>query len=910
MPSPNKFIKRYKNFFGFDLKSSDLNYPEKYTTDISNLDINPVGSLVKRKGTAPHAEDGGPLGTFVYNRIDENGNEVPELLSVSSGLKRWSETNIAITYSGAEPSAVVSIFFDQTTNQYRAVLTAGVNIDLDQGLGLGVDEPTPYTCQQLRNAIDALPDWAATITGLTTIPAAYIKNAITQDALNGFTLRAGYWEAVTEAKANPFAGGMAVVNDADAEPASAAQVQNVLYIATGKDEIQKYDGTQVYRAGMPTCGAVTAADVLDAAGFVGRNYVYKARYIQVDSVGNYTEGNLSTSPTPISTQHRALIKGAQTTVNTINVEPGTDIANGDTVEFYDSVSASIVTRTVTGVSSSPLSITVGGAAVTVADADEILSTNPRRIDVTLTNLAQGQGFRTGCGISTGLQTAVNTINLNDGGAGLHTLQVGDTAYFYDDTVGIKTYVQREITAKASGSITVAGSPVTILAGAVVSANLRIGIYRNETSATSPTLWLEVAQIPNNSFAATQVYQDKTADASLGVDLLIPLVDRSPPPKARYLTVFQNLLIAGCLDGQPNIVAWSDIEGAEYFPTPDNQQLVRNLDGDRITAVSPSNEVLIVFQKEAIHAISGDLADGNLRFDQITNDIGCVAHQSVRDIRGVIFFLSAIGPRKMSGAAIPSSLGTFDEVPLVSRIDPLFRQSPTTADEQLFRLQKSWAFHDRKEQKYLLFLPKETEVAGVRYCNAGSVLLVYDYARDAWLKWEAINAGAGIVRYGDDVLFTERGVDENGALRTISWRRQDTDTFYDYNDHTSPITAYYKSPWDFLGSASVFKNYLVLRVFTTDITPNNFTLDCQTELNFVPDNPISEFTLSVGSDGYGVTPYGSFYGDPQDSSVKHKLSNGRAKSIRVILANDQPQTDIVVTGYELEVVTPYQPAMKV
>lgn len=917
MPSQNKFVKRYKNFYGFDLKSSDLNYPEQYATDISNIDSNPVGSLVKRKGTAPHAEDAGPLGTFIYNRIDENGNEAPELVSIGTTVKRWSETDIVITYTGAEASASVSVIYvipDTGTAEYRCILTAGSTTELNQGLGTGVDELTPYTCTQLKTAIDALPNWTASISGLGSVPAAYIKN-ISDNGLvpsEAYTLNASYWVDAISPVAAPFSGGMANVNSEDYEPSSAVQLQNVLYIATGQDEIQKYDGISVYRAGVPRPASITSSDSLDAGGFVGRNYVHKASYIQVDAVGNVTEGNLKTVTTAINTEHRAIVKGAQTTVNTINVEIGTNIITGDVVSFYDSVSAALVSRTVSGVSSSPLSITVGGAAVTVTDALEILSTNNRKIDVTVANIQAGTGFNTGCAIVDGAQGPVNTILVDNGSAGVHTMQVGDTAYFYDAVSA--AYVEREVTAvDITGpvySITVSGAGVTVADNAVISANLRIAIYRNETSATAPTTWFEVVQIPNNSFAATQVYTDKTPDASLGVELLIPLVDRSPPPKARYLTAFQNLLIAGCLTASPNVVAWSDIDGAEYFPTPDNQQLIQNLDGDRITAVAPSNEVLIIFQKEAIHAISGDLTAANYRFDQITNDIGCIAHQSVRDIRGVVFFLSKIGPRKMTGAQIPTSLGTFDQNTLVSRIDPLFIQATNLDDHDVYRTTRAWGFHDRKAQKYLLFVPKETVTDGVRYCNSGSVLLAYDYARDAWLKWDGINAGAGIVRYGEDILYTERGQDSLGSLRTVTWRRQDTDTAFDYNDHTAAITTYYKSPWDFFGEASLLKNYLILRVFTTDLAPNNFVLNCETELNFVINNPISEFTLSVGADGYGVTPYGSFYGDPQDSSIKHKISNGRAKSIRIVFRNSEPQTDIVITGYELEVAMPYKPAMKV
>jgi hypothetical protein len=440
--------------------------------------------------------------------------------------------------------------------------------------------------------------------------------------------------------------------------------------------------------------------------------------------------------------------------------------------------------------------------------------------------------------------------------------------------------------------------------------LRIALYRNETSGTYPTLWNELVQIPNNSFAPTTVYVDTTPDANLGIELIEPLTDRSPPPKARYLTAFQNLLIAAGVEIQPNVVSWSDIENPEYFPTPANQQIIQNIEGDRVTAVAPVNDVLIVFQRGAIYSINGDLTEGNYRFDQVTNDIGCIAHQSVRDIRGTVFFLSAIGPRAMNGATIPGALGAFGENRLVSRIDPLFIQVETTADEDLYRLSRAWGYHDRKGQRYLLFLPKETVSGGIRHCNSNSTLLAYDYSRDAWLKWDGINAGAGITIIGDEVIYTERGINQSGALRIVSWRKQQTGTGYDYNDHTQAISFVYKSPWDFMGEASALKNYLSLRVFTTDLISNQFTLDCRTELNFVPDVPVSLFNIVVGSDGYGVTAYGSNYGDPQNSSAKHKLSNGRAKSLRMIFQNSEPQTDLVITGYELEIVTPYKPAFKV
>jgi len=840
MASQNQFIKRYQNFYGFDLKSSDLTFPEQYAQSCINFDLNQVGSLVKRKGTAPFAQSGGSLGTFVYNRLNSSGVQVPEILSVADTLKKLKKTEIVVTYTGAAVSASLSLNYNQTSAQYRCQIYVGTSLVLDQALGLGIDEAVPYTCTQLRAAIDALTDITATITGDGSVPAAYCQNVVEQDIKTAaYTLSAGYWSNVQGVVSTQFATAYANRNSVDFEPASAVQLYNVMYFATGSDAIQKYDGVKIYNAGVPTPTNVTSA--LGASpGITGTNYVHRVQFYQKDAVGNEVYGNLTR------------ISGAN--LNPVN----------------------------------------------------------QKIDVTFNSISSSSGYNTACAIVAGAQTSVNTIVVDNGSGGVHTMKVGDTAYFYDAVSG--GYVEREVlsvdTTAPTYSITVAGAAVTVADNAVISANLRVIIYRNRSIGTDPTLWYVVEEIPHNAFAgATQTYTDNTADASLVTELVEPLTDRSPPPIGRYLTGFQNLLIIGSLKDAPNTVAWSDIESPEYFPTPDNQQIIQNIEGDRITAVASSNDVLVVFQRGAVHALSGDLPELNYRVEQITNDVGCVAHQTVRDIRGVIYFLSPLGPRAMTGSDLPQALGLFGDNRLVSRIDPLFVQSAAAPAETVFRLSRAWALHDRSAQKYLLFLPKESVSGGVRYCNSESTLLVYDYARDAWLEWQDINAGAGLVFSDNNVFYHERGLGTGSTQRNILYRRQTTDTGVDYNDHNQAISVFYRSPWDFMGEASVLKNYLVLRVFTTDLVPNNFTLECETELNFTKESPVSQFTVNVGAAGYGNSPYGSFYGDPQNSSAKHKISNGRAKALAMVFKNSEQQKDLVITGYELEVVTPYKPAMK-
>jgi hypothetical protein len=109
------------------------------------------------------------------------------------------------------------------------------------------------------------------------------------------------------------------------------------------------------------------------------------------------------------------------------------------------------------------------------------------------------------------QVSVSTITVDDGSGGSHTMKVGQTAYFYDSVSA--SFVTREITAVAATTITIAGAAVTVADNAVISNNLRIMILR---TVSTGTIYKFVAEIPNNSFSATQVYTDATADASLGL----------------------------------------------------------------------------------------------------------------------------------------------------------------------------------------------------------------------------------------------------------------------------------------------------------------------------------------------------------------------------------------------------------
>lgn len=821
--------KRYLNHFGIDLKSTDIVRPEQFASDMKNAQYTKEGAIEKRKGYKAHATTQGGYGLTTYNRISTtDGTASQEMLAIGQTVYRFKKTTMNVSYTGTSASATISIFFDTATDQYRCQVVEATNVLVDQALGLGYDTGSPYTVASLVTVIDALANFTCTATGDTSTPAAFLKIVRDFDLSSSGSaaaIIAGYWEAVNCPTTNPLAGSNTNRNSSAWENVSTTQIQNCVFFANGYDNVLKYDGQTLYRAGLPEVGSVSAA--LGGAGAItGSNYLYKVRYVQFDAAGNLIEGNITATT-------------------------------------------------------------------------NLLAPAAQSIDVTVANVLASTGFNTNCAIVNGLQTGVTVITVD----AFHTMKVGDTAYFFDGVSS--SYVTRTVTAIGGTSITISGAAVNVADNAVISNNLRIGIYRSKTSGSTPTIWYSVAEIPNNSFAATQVYNDDLADASLGAQLIEPVTDRSPPPKGKYISVFRNqVILAGNLTF-PNTVYYSDIDGPEYFPDGINNFDVDSPIGDQITGLAPTNEAFAIFKDKSIQIMSGDLANANFRVDQLTSDLGCIAHASIQEVRGQLMFLSDRGVYAMVGGQLPQPVG--------DKIEPVFDINASLAASQLLKLKRAVAFNDRDNERYILYLPAESATSGSVHPNSNSVLYVYDYRRQAWLKWTNINMAGGMTLYENALHFSERRYSSfAGAVVSYLYRVHNLNDAYDYQDDSSFIDFEYSSTWEALNEPSVLKRFLRIRIFSLEeLVNNDLFLDVRTEINYIKDATHAQFDFQFTGGGYGIASYDDTtpYGDPAESVGKHRLGQGRVRSLRMRFLNQREQENVNITGWELEIATPFRPGFK-
>lgn len=526
----------------------------------------------------------------------------------------------------------------------------------------------------------------------------------------------------------------------------------------------------------------------------------------------------------------------------------------------------------------------------------------RAVDLVVTNIAASSGFNTGCAIINGAQSSTTTLTVDTG----HTLVVGDTAYLYDSVSS--GYVTRVLTAVTATTITwAAATSITVADNAVISNNLKIGVYRTLAAGTNASPYYLVAEIPNDSIgASTQTYRDSKADASLGAEYITPIKSHGLPPICKYMTAHVSQLV---LTGDPanaNKVYYSDIDSPEYFPAGDNSFLVDAFPGAKTTGIGSLETILVVFKDKSVQGVTGDLADDSFRVDEIPyGGVGCAAHHSIQKIGDALMFLSKKGIFSVTSQGI-SPIG-----------NPILRDF--IRFDSPYSLIKSTSINWVKNSKYVLFLSSEsTDGSSNTYSNTDSVVYAYDYDDAAWLKWTNINAAGGFCFSDERLYFSSRRLDSDSAvMEHVTNIFNEYGDLLDFTDHHAAIDFTYSTHWESLGEPDVFKKFLRLKIFSlpNDIVAGAvplFDIDIDQEFNYNAPAVLNSFNMdfSNGTSGWGNGAWGSFpWGDSALTELRGKLKVIKARAMRLTFRNNTAMANVLISGYELEIAPPYAPEMK-
>lgn len=174
-----------------------------------------------------------------------------------------------------------------------------IDVFVEQLFGRGFDVDTAYPVSQFITFLNTINGISAYAEGVTNVPAAFIPIQEFETLTNGKStqLTYYYWEKIPT-PVNPTLPGSANFqnqNSAEFEIASFCDFDEVLYCTNGYDHVVKYDGQNVYLAGMPkgdrpfvtkeSSGVLTANDT----------YYYAITYEQKDNATHLIEGEISNS---------------------------------------------------------------------------------------------------------------------------------------------------------------------------------------------------------------------------------------------------------------------------------------------------------------------------------------------------------------------------------------------------------------------------------------------------------------------------------------------------------------------------------------------------------------------------------------------------------------------------------------
>jgi hypothetical protein len=391
----------FPEFGGLDLVSHEKIASPLRCRSCRNIQKRRSRALARRQGykaTCTNTGNNGGFGTVIYNRRSSTtGAVTKERLSIGSKLYKQTTHTFTLNYGGAG-SGVAEILVDVDTETWHFKLYEDSVEVLDYDMGIGFDETTVLTVNNLITAIATTANFTATTSGGGGLPAAFLPYLAPTQVSSSIAVT--FFEAAVinqpSGAADPFAGAFANRNGSEFENVSSVQIDDIILFGSKWDSQKKYDGVDVYRAGAPEPQAPSTVEAASGA-LANGTYSHMLTVVQVDAQGNEIEG-IESLPDTVTTvggfginvtisnilnttgfnTDCAIVAGAQVGVTTITVDNGSGGAHtmkvGQTAYFYDGVSAAYVQRAITAVAAT--TITIAGANVNVAD-NIVISNNLR-----------------------------------------------------------------------------------------------------------------------------------------------------------------------------------------------------------------------------------------------------------------------------------------------------------------------------------------------------------------------------------------------------------------------------------------------------------------------------------------------------------------------------------------------------
>ena len=307
-------------------------------------------------------------------------------------------------------------------------------------------------------------------------------------------------------------------------------------------------------------------------------------------------------------------------------------------------------------------------------------------------------------------------------------------------------------------------------------------------------------------------------------------------------------------------------------------------GFNITGIAKFRDSLYVFGKDKIKRLTGS-STSDFALAEVTNNIGCIATDSIIEIGGDVLFLASDGIRPIQGTA---RIGDVELETISKPVQQLLQSLPSTHN-----LDNMSSVVIRNKSQFRYFFPKTTTATA----DTGGIIggLRFADRRVGWEFGELLGIRAFVATSG---LINDVEVVLHGDLNGEIYQQESGNTF-----DTADVTAVYATPFLYFDSTEKRKIFQHVSLFTRP--EGSSSLNLGIAYNWDDPNTPDPTTYSLTTAGalsrYTTTNStydASFTFDGSSSPVLETNIEGSGKSISLIITSTGTQAPYSVSGFSI------------
>ena len=333
---------------------------------------------------------------------------------------------------------------------------------------------------------------------------------------------------------------------------------------------------------------------------------------------------------------------------------------------------------------------------------------------------------------------------------------------------------------------------------------------------------------------------------------------------------------------PNILLFSEPNDDDAFTNSGGSGNINV--GFNITGLAKFRDALYIFGKTKIKKLTGSVK-ADYVLSEVTDNIGCIATDSIIELGGDVLFLASDGIRPIQGTA---RIGDVELETISKPVQQLLQALPSTHD-----LNNMSSVVIRNKSQFRYFFPKTTTAASDTAGIIGG--LRFADRRVGWEFGELLGIRAFVATSG---LINDVEVVLHGDLEGEIYQQESGSTF-----DTSDITAVYATPFLYFDSTEKRKIFQHITLFTRPEGESTINLGIAYDWDDpnVPDPTTYSLTTAGSLARYtttGSTFDATFRYDGSTSPVLESNIQGSGRAISLVITSTGTQSPYSIAGFSI------------